>query len=125
MKITNIQKAMRIAENSDYSIRIGCVVTNKRGRIISQGFNQLKSHPKQARYAKLHGKCEKIFLHAEISALVRCREEPHTIYVGRIMKNGLPGMCKPCPICEAAIREAGVKYMIYTDASGQEISIRL
>lgn len=87
--------------------------------------NKLKTHPRQAHYAKQNGRNEKIYLHAEISALIKCREEPHTIYVGRIMKTGMAGMCKPCPICEQAIREAGAKYIVYTNELGIENKIVL
>lgn len=110
-----IKYAMKIALNSDHRCKIGCVVTNKRGKIISEGFNRLKTHPIQARYAKKYGNIHQIFLHAEISALIKCREIPHTIFIVRHLKNGNEGIGKPCEICEMAIKESGIKNIIYTD----------
>jgi len=125
MKTSLMTRAMEMAKQSDHRCQIGCIVTNKRGRVIASGYNQFKTHPLQVRYAKHNDRSEKIYLHAEISALIRCREEPHTVYIGRIMKNGKAGMCKPCPICEYAIRKAGVKVIIYTDSTGIEHKIKV
>jgi deoxycytidylate deaminase len=73
-----------------------------------------KTHPVQAKYAKRVGAHEAIYLHAEISALVRCRHKPHAIYIARVLRNGDVGYAKPCPICELAIKEAGIREVHYT-----------
>lgn len=113
----SLQLAMEIALYSDHRCKIGCVVTDKRGKIISQGFNRLKTHPTQAHYAKRYGNIHQIYLHAEISALIKCREAPHTIFIARHLRSGKEGIGKPCPICEMAIKESGVKNVIYTNGS--------
>lgn len=73
-----------------------------------------KTHPTQARYASLAGEPYKTYLHAEIAALIKCRKEPFKIKIERKDKNGKDMMAKPCPICELAIRKAGIKFVEYT-----------
>lgn len=105
-------------ESSDYSQRVGCIALDSRGRVISTGINQKKTHPLQFKHAQFHNK-EAIFLHAEIAALVKCRVAPHTLIVGRITRQGKIGLAKPCPICMGAILEAGVRVIHYTNDDGQ------
>ena len=102
-------------QSSSESHRVGCIITDRKGNIISSGFNnETKSHPMQLKFASLVGMPEKMFLHAEIHALVRCNGTPHTIYVARITKGDNIGMAKPCPICELAIKESGATKVVYT-----------
>lgn len=113
-----IKRAITLAEQStDFQHRVGCVITDKKGKVISTGFNKRKSHPLQAKHAQ-HINEGAIFLHAEIDALVRCRKQPYAIYVGRLTKGGNPGLAKPCPICMGAIMNAGVREVYYTTNDG-------
>ncbi len=113
-----IEVAAALAKTStDFQHRLGAVITNKKGTIISSGINVRKTHPLQARHARFINP-DACFLHAEVSALVKCREVPHTLYVARILKNGDTALAKPCEICELAIKEAGVKHVVYTVGSG-------
>jgi deoxycytidylate deaminase len=88
-------------------------------RHISSGINNpTKSHPTQARYASMSGNVDKIFLHAEISALIKSiktKKDPHTIVVVRVKKDGSFGTSKPCPVCQLAIEETSIKNVIYYD----------
>jgi len=115
-----IDEAIKIAKKSkSESHRVGCVITNKKGKIISIGFNsETKTHPEQAKFALMNGEINKIFLHAEIHALVRCRDNPYTIHVARLTKGGNVGIAKPCPICQLAIKKAKIKKVIYTNKKG-------
>jgi tRNA(Arg) A34 adenosine deaminase TadA len=72
----------------------------------------------QAKFAERVGLHEKIFLHAEIAALVKCREECDTIVVARVNPQGNIRMAKPCPICDLALKEAGVNHVYYTTDHG-------
>lgn len=64
---------------------------------------------------------EKVFLHAEVLALLRAGDRPvHKIYVERYHKNGKPACAKPCPICQEAIRMWGVKVIEYTQENANE-----
>lgn len=94
---------------------ITATIYDRRGNILSVGKNSYeKSHPVQKRYATLVGQPEKRFLHAEISALVKCRGQPYRIYVERLDKLGNYKLAKPCPICALAIKEAGIKIVHYS-----------
>jgi deoxycytidylate deaminase len=104
--------AIKVAESSKSRKRVGALLLNK-NKVISQGVNQdTKSHPFQA--------SEKIYLHAEISALVKCKSEVDTIVVARL--GGHEGNelrnAKPCPICSLAIEQAGIEHIYYTTDEG-------
>lgn len=103
MKNTRIQKQRQ---------NITAIIYDKRGRVLSIGKNSyLKTHTLQAYYAKRVGMPEKQFLHAEIDAIIRCRDlsKAHSMFVSRIGNKGTPLLAKPCKICEQAIRAAGIK----------------
>ena len=91
-------------------------VYDKRGNVLSRAENSYtKTHPYQAMMARRSGIPEKIFLHAEIAALIRCRTgQPYRIKIERYNKSNEPMLAKPCPICEAAIKEAGIRLVEYT-----------
>ena len=94
---------------------VSATIYNKKGKVIAVGHNSyIKTHPMQARIAKHVGLKEKIFLHAEIDALVRCKEPPYKIKIERYTKNGDAALAKPCPICELAIKRAGISVVEYT-----------
>ena len=96
--------------------RVYAVVTDDRDRILAEGHNSYtKTHPVQAKYAEQVDLPDKVFLHAEIMALVRIRHgEPHKIYVARVDSEGNPCYACPCAICNRAIKEAGIKTVEYT-----------
>ena len=102
--------------NMSEKYRIAAVVVDKRGRVISMRHNYMtKTHPVQAKYAAKSNRPKKVYLHAEIAALVRCGDrEPHTIYVARVCKDGSSAMAKPCSLCSMAIYESGIKRVVYT-----------
>lgn len=96
---------------------ITATIYDKKGRLLSTGKNSYtKSHPKQAKYAKKVGMPYKIMLHAEVSALIRCKNlsKAYRIVVTRINKKNKFANAKPCPICALAIREAGIKVVEWT-----------
>lgn len=96
---------------------ITAVVTDKQGNVISTAENNYsKSHPIQARFARSAGQPDRIYLHAEIAALVKMPRgaKPHKIFVSRYHKDGKPANAKPCTVCEAAIKHYGIKHVEYT-----------
>ena len=96
---------------------VTAILYDKRGRVLSIGKNSyLRTHPYQARCAAKVGLPEKQWIHAEIDAIIRCRnlKDAHRIFVSRISKAGDYGLAKPCPICEQAIKEAGIKHVEWT-----------
>jgi tRNA(Arg) A34 adenosine deaminase TadA len=93
------------------------IIYDKRGRVLSIGKNSyIKTHPLQAKYANKVGLPEKQYLHAEIAAIVRCRDltKAHRIEVLRVGRNGSLLLAKPCPVCQTAIEAAGIRNIEHT-----------
>lgn len=87
-------------------------IYNRKGRVISIGQNSYtKTHPLQAKYAHKVGLDKKVFLHAEIDAIIKCKDlnEAYKISVLRLNKKGEPLLAKPCPICMSAIKATNIK----------------
>lgn len=96
---------------------ITAIIYDKRGKVLSIGKNSyIKTHPHQNFHACKVGLPDKQFLHAEIHAIVRCRQldRAHKIVVMRFDKEGKAKNAKPCPVCESAIEAAGVKIIEHT-----------
>jgi tRNA(Arg) A34 adenosine deaminase TadA len=111
---------IKVAESSKSRKKVGALLLHKT-KVITQAVNQdKKSHPLQARLADMVGLSEKIYLHAEISALVKCRSEVDTIVVARL--GGHSGHeirnAKPCPICSLALQQSGIEHIYYTTDEG-------
>lgn len=93
------------------------VIYDKRGRVISVGQNSyVKTHPLQAKHAAEVGMPDKQYLHAEVHAIVRCKDltKAHKIFVSRWDKKGRPALAKPCPVCMSAIEAAGIQIVEHT-----------
>ncbi|NJO92161.1 MAG: hypothetical protein HC831_26735 [Chloroflexia bacterium] len=86
---------------------------DSKGRVISVATNSYKkTHPIQAHFAKMVGHPERIYLHAEIRAILRAGDKQiHTIEVSRINSQGNLALAKPCPVCMAAIKAYGIKFV--------------
>lgn len=96
---------------------VTAVITDRRGRVLSVGQNSyVKTHPYQAKIAKQVGEDHRIFLHAEIHAITRCRDlsKAHTIRIFRYDKSGKPVLAKPCEICSTAIKASGILNIEHT-----------
>jgi tRNA(Arg) A34 adenosine deaminase TadA len=89
---------------------------DKRGKLLSVGFNSYtKSHPLMKELAKEVGHPDQIYLHAEISAILRAKDHTiHRITVERYNARGLPAPAAPCPICQRAIKMFGIKIVEHT-----------
>lgn len=84
-----------------------------RGRqILSEGFNKWRmSCHLGRRYSEYNS------IHAEIDAMRQIRRSElvgTTIYVARFTKNGDYANSKPCTCCDKAIRDLGIRKMVYT-----------
>lgn len=110
--------AVETAKSSPSRRRIGAVLL-KKSKVVATAVNlEKKSHPLQAKFAKRVGLCEKIYLHAEVSALIKAREDADTIVVARVDKQGKLRNSKPCPICSFALEQAGITNIYYTTNEG-------
>lgn len=89
---------------------------HRKGKLLSVGFNQRKSHPLQAKWAS---RPERIFLHAEIDA-IRNYLYHHTldslescsmlvVRVKRSNNRWVCGCAKPCSGCRRALEFYGLK----------------
>lgn len=89
---------------------------DSKGRVISVGYNSYtKTHPKQAKLAKMVGLECKQHLHAEIAAIIKSKGRLiHKIKIERYDVNGNPKLAAPCPVCQMAIKMAGIKFVEYT-----------
>jgi len=88
------------------------IIYDKKGKILSIGKNSYtKTHPFQALHAKKQNMPERIFLHAEVSAIIKCKElnKAHKIYVFRTNKEGKYLKANPCSICISAIESTNIK----------------
>lgn len=96
---------------------ITAIIKDKRGRILSIGKNSyLKSHPMQKKFAEAEGLPEKIYLHAELDAIIKCQHlnKAHSIHIFRFGKKNQPLLAAPCPICLSAIRKSKIKHIFHT-----------
>lgn len=97
--------------------QITAICYDKRGRVLSIGRNSyVKTHPLQAKLAKKMGQEGKVYLHAEIAALVRCRDwtKIEKMTVVRLGAQGQPMNAKPCSVCQEAIKQAGIRFVEHT-----------
>lgn len=96
---------------------IVAIVYDKRGRVLSVGQNSYtKTHTLQALHARKVGLPEKNFQHAELSAIVKCKDlsKAHKISVFRYTKDGKPANAKPCPICLSLIASTPIQIIEHT-----------
>lgn len=89
---------------------------DKRGRVISKAQNSYtKTHTEMFRLCRSIGVFERTYLHAEVHAIIKARGRTiHKISIERYDKAGNPKLAMPCPICQEAIRIAGIKVVEYT-----------
>lgn len=94
---------------------ITALAYDKRGRLLSVGKNSyVKTHTLQAEYGRKAGKPKAIYIHAELDALLKARGEVYELRVFRYTKDGKPANASPCPICQLAIKDFGVKKVVHT-----------
>lgn len=106
MKYLRILKKLK--EKSDHhQHKIACIII-KNGKIISRGYNLLKTSPRSYHPWK--------FIHAETMAVLKCTQdlEGAEIYVYRETKGKVPAMSRPCPSCLSMLKKQGIKRMYYT-----------
>jgi tRNA(Arg) A34 adenosine deaminase TadA len=76
--------AIEVARTSPSRKPVGAVLMRKNKIIATATNHDCKSHPVQAKWAERVGLGEKIYLHAEISAMIKAREEADKIVVVRL-----------------------------------------
>lgn len=96
-------------------------VVTRSGCTLSVGVNSyVKTKPLQAKWAKKCNLPLKQHVHAEVAAIAKLtpeqRKKAYAIYVYRFDRQGRPAYAKPCKICQAVIRDVGIKRVYYTTA---------
>lgn len=91
--------------------RVYALCLDKKGRIISESSNHYdKSHPYQYECACEVGKDEAIYLHAEISAIIKAKRKPiYKIVIARVGNTNESLPSRPCNICQIAIDLANIE----------------
>jgi cytidine deaminase len=92
-------------------------VRDKKGNILAVGANSYtKTHPIMFAFANKLGIPHKVYLHAEVAALVKAIKygKPYSIEVERYDKKGSPKDASPCVICQEVIKFFGVSKVTYT-----------
>ncbi len=98
---------------------ITATILDKHGKVISVGHNSyVKTHPLQAQLAHKVGKDKKVFLHAEVAAIIKAGKrikKAHTIYITRYNAKGDPVNACPCAICSSLIHAVRIPNVVYTN----------
>lgn len=106
-------------EKKRYTLVATCF--DRKGRILGTGTNNYhKSHPLMQHFAVKAGESdEKIYLHAELSAVLQSgRKEIDSILVQRFHSNGDMANAMPCPTCQQMLKSFGVRLVRYTHEEG-------
>jgi len=96
---------------------VTALVYDKKGRLLSMGRNSyVKTHPIMAKMAEHVGEHYKIFLHAEVDALIKVKDwtKAHKLVITRFNKQGEPVLAKPCKVCQHMINMASIKEVEHT-----------
>lgn len=113
--------ARTASKNSNFGNHALGAVAIYGGKLIALGWNSCKTHPSQAKYNSLErgfdGYQCKSTIHAEMMLINKIKYldinfSKLKIFVWR-GKDG-PKLSKPCPACERALRDLGIKHVYYT-----------
>lgn len=110
--------ARYLARKSSARNTHGAIIV-KGGRVLGTGWNKNRNHPAIVSPEHIKTNCS---YHAEEVAIREAGEDNvrgAIIYVARVSKNGEDRDSKPCPKCEALIRQTGIKRVIFTMESGE------
>ena len=120
-----LDQTAKFSNHPQHSMSAVIVIKNK---IVGLGFNQMKTHPFQAKFSKNK---DSVYIHAEIHAIKNALRSIDVddlryadLYVTRVMNgNSKRGMSKPCEGCVGAIVEFGIKRVYYTDSEGKVLKL--
>ena len=90
---------------------------DKKGKLLSTATNSYKkTHPIQAYFAEKVGHPAKVYLHAEIAAIIKAGDKKiHKLVITRFNPRTFKALnAAPCPICQEAIKAYGIPHVTYT-----------
>jgi deoxycytidylate deaminase len=121
-----LRQAFAVALSSNSQIKMGAIIIKRRRVIAASSNYDYKTHPIQSwwahKTAEIYGEpfSQRIYLHAEIGALIKAKENADTIVIcrvgghsGRELRNA-----RPCVICEGFIRHSGIGHIHYSTNQG-------
>lgn len=108
-KLRFFELAKKLARKSDHKAHpLGSVLVYK-NRVVSVGFNKLRTNPNSnTNFKTTHAEFDAVFGN-DLSTT-----KGSVLYVWRSKKNGEPGMSKPCQFCQQLIKAAGIKGVFYS-----------
>lgn len=112
MKPRFFEVARTLCKHSNHpAYKHGAVIVHK-NRIISSGFNRLKTSPRSTHAFQQ--------IHAEMDAIFKSRVDLKkcTMYITRETKDGRLAESRPCPACMEVIRASGIKKVFYSTNNG-------
>jgi deoxycytidylate deaminase len=108
-----MNNAFKEATKSECRCKHGAIIV-RGGSILAKGYNKYRTHP-------TWGTGPLLTVHAEAAAIRSAERQGISIH-GAIMyiarNNMYSQMSRPCAGCEARIRKAGIRKIIYTDKEG-------
>lgn len=110
-KFFDLAKKLAI-KSSHHAHKLGCVIV-RNNKVVSVGWNQLKTHPKSTHPFKT--------LHAEMHAVLNQNMDDFKsaeAYIYRETKHGELALSRPCQYCEQALHHVGIKMIHYTTIDG-------
>jgi len=126
MKSEILNHAVTVAMSSPSKKQMGAILLKKKKIVAASCNYDKKSHPVQhwwaQKTAELYGKdfSEKVFIHAEIGAMVKCKTDADTIIVCRVGGHGRDELrnARPCKICSAYLMYSNIKHVHYSTDNG-------
>lgn len=124
LKLSNRQKrllilASRLAETSELPQKHGAVIV-KSGRVLAFGVNKWRNRDMVAAQTEYN---PNLTYHAEVDALNRFQDvRGATVYIARVGKAGEMRFSRPCSRCLVALKEAGIKKVVYTTNDMKELA---
>ncbi len=98
-------------------VNITAIIYDKHGKALSMGKNSYtKTHPIMLKHGTKVGRPQKIYLHAEVDAILKCRNinKAHKMVIHRYDKAGNPVSAKPCPVCMSVIALTPIEIIEHT-----------
>ncbi|AGE59909.1 cytidine and deoxycytidylate deaminase [Acanthocystis turfacea Chlorella virus TN603.4.2] len=103
-----IDEAISCAEQTNQPFRHGCVIMSGK-KMVSNGFNHARRNI--GTYS----------VHAEMDALWKLNTDAYDnlkAVIVRVSKTGRLGNSRPCTMCMAALKQHGVKTIVYSSFEG-------
>ena len=90
-------------------------------KVLAVGESKYKTHPFQKKIQEQVGNKERIYLHAEVDAIIKVINKHGTdilkeceLHVIRITKGGSVGCSKPCTGCQRAIDAFNIRRVVHS-----------